>query len=223
MLHYEIDPAVLAPYVPAGVELDQWQGRSFVSLVAFQFLRTAIRGFPVPLHQNFEEMNLRCYTRRMAGQEARRGVVFIREVVPLPTISLAARLLYNEPYRTLPMRSRVNAGPPPTVEYQCHFQGVWRSCSGNAEGSAATSAVGSLEEFLVDRPWGHTWRRPHGATWEYRVEHPPWKLWAARDARLDAGLVAMYGEQLARGLEKPHLAFIADGSEVAVYAPSALA
>ena len=38
MLNYEIEMAVLAPFVPRGTELDSWQGKTFVSRVGFVFL-----------------------------------------------------------------------------------------------------------------------------------------------------------------------------------------
>ena len=63
MLNYEIDPAVLQPFVPVGTELDAWQGRYYVSMVGFMFLETRVLGIPIPFHRNFEEVNLRFYVR----------------------------------------------------------------------------------------------------------------------------------------------------------------
>ena len=39
MLNYEIEPSVLSPFVPAGTELDSWNGRTYVSMVGFMFLK----------------------------------------------------------------------------------------------------------------------------------------------------------------------------------------
>ncbi len=81
MLNYEVDASLLLPFVPAGTELDCWKGKVFASLVGFRFLKTKLLGFlPIPMHSNFEEVNLRFYVRRQAGSEVRRGVVFIRGV-----------------------------------------------------------------------------------------------------------------------------------------------
>ena len=44
MLNYEVPPEVLAPLVPAGTELDSWQGKTFVSIVGFLFLDTRVLG-----------------------------------------------------------------------------------------------------------------------------------------------------------------------------------
>ena len=80
MVNYEVDPAVLRPLVPTGVELDTFEGRSFVSMVGFLFLQTRVFGFRFPFHTNFEEVNLRFYVRRQTGgtEGWRRGTVFIK-------------------------------------------------------------------------------------------------------------------------------------------------
>src|SRR5881227_2253174 len=119
MLNYEVDRSVLAPHLPKGTELDDWNGRHYLSLVAFLFLDTHVLGVPALFHQNFEEVNLRFYVRRRLGSEIRRGVVFIREMVPLRLIAEAARFTYNEPYRTVPIQHTLveTNGKLQSVEY----------------------------------------------------------------------------------------------------------
>src|SRR5271170_3506639 len=105
MLNYEVDRTLLEHYVPQGTVLDSFDGRTYVSLVAFQFRRTKFFGsLPIPFHTNFDEINLRFYVRRKAGHEDRRGVVFIAEIVPRWAIAKIARLAYGENYVCLPMR-----------------------------------------------------------------------------------------------------------------------
>src|SRR5689334_6454239 len=94
MLNYEIEPAVLQPFVPEGTELGSWQGRTYISVVGFQFLRTRVWGVPIPFHRNFEEVNLRFYVRRKAPEGWRRGVVFIKEIVPRAAIAFVANKFY---------------------------------------------------------------------------------------------------------------------------------
>src|SRR6478736_4737230 len=98
MLNFEVEPAVLQPFVPIGTELDTWNGKTFVSMVGFLFLRTRIFGIPILFHHDFEEVNLRFYVRRKADDGWRRGVVFIKEIVPRAAIASIARTFYNEPY-----------------------------------------------------------------------------------------------------------------------------
>ncbi len=111
MVHYAIDPRVLAPFVPRGTELDDWHGTTFVSLVGFLFLRTRVLGVPIPCHRDFEEVNLRFYVRRRTNDGWRRAVSFVREIVPRRAIAVTARLLYGEPYVALPMRHRIDRTP----------------------------------------------------------------------------------------------------------------
>src|SRR6266853_4911734 len=96
MLNFEIDPAVLRPHVPRGTELDSWGGVGYVSVVGFLFLKTRVLGAPIPGHRNFEEVNLRFYVRRKADGTWRRGVVFIKELVPRRAIAFVARTVYSE-------------------------------------------------------------------------------------------------------------------------------
>ena len=108
MLNYEVEPELLKPYVPAGTTLDSFKGRTYLSLVGFQFRHTRLLGrFPIPFHVNFDEVNLRVYVRRKEGSDDRRGVVFIAEVVPRRAIATTARILYGENYRYRPMRHRI--------------------------------------------------------------------------------------------------------------------
>src|SRR5262249_55610023 len=103
MLNYAVDADMLRPFVPRGTELDFFGGRAYISLVAFRFLNTKVLGLPVPGHRDFDEANLRFYVRRPAGREMRRGVVFIREVVPRRMVAAVARWAYNEQYVARPM------------------------------------------------------------------------------------------------------------------------
>jgi uncharacterized protein YqjF (DUF2071 family) len=64
MLNYAVDPQMLLPRVPAGTELDFFDGQTFVSLVGFRFLNTKVLRIPVPFHRDFDEVNLRFYVKR---------------------------------------------------------------------------------------------------------------------------------------------------------------
>ncbi|MBI4501570.1 MAG: DUF2071 domain-containing protein [Gemmatimonadetes bacterium] len=220
LFHYQIDPTLLRPLVPAGTELDDWNGATFVSLLAFRFLKTRVLGLPVPLHRDFEEMNLRFYVRRaVAGQETRHGVVFIREVVPRKAVALAARMLYHEPYITLDMRSEVQPGPPPAVKYSWHIDGRWDSCAARGTGAGSVPPPQTFDASLGHREWGYT-RQPDGSTIEYRVDHPRWNLWPVPKPEIEADFVPLYGVDLALTLARPHSAFVADGSAVTVSSPT---
>lgn len=88
MINYAIDPSVLLKYLPRGTEPDSRAGRHYISLVGFQFLSTRVKGIRIPWHENFEEVNLRFYVKRKIGDDYRRGVVFISELVRNPPLPL---------------------------------------------------------------------------------------------------------------------------------------
>jgi uncharacterized protein YqjF (DUF2071 family) len=217
MLNWEVDPSILRPYVPRGTELDAWQGRTFVSCVGFMFQDTRLLGIPIPFHRHFEEVNLRFYVGRQGPEGWRRGVCFIREIVPRWAIAAMARAVYNEQYVALPMRHAVELGANGgSVEYGWKFGGRWCSVGARVSGAAKPLAAGSEEEFITEHYSGYAAQRD-GGTVEYRVEHPSWRVWSADDARLDADVAALYGPAFAAPLAgAPSSAFVADGSQIVV-------
>lgn len=219
MLNYEVDPAVLRPRVPRGVELDSWNGRTYVSVVGFLFLNTRLKGIPIPFHRNFEEVNLRFYVRRKedagGGPAAwRRGVVFIKELVPRFALAAVARAVYNENYTALPMRHQLSRE---SARYSWRFGGEWNHLRANLSGNPAPIGKDSEEEFITEHYWGYAAQRDGGAV-EYQVEHVPWRVTPAVDAQLECDAGALYGSEFAEGLNrKPASAFLAEGSPVVVY------
>jgi len=218
MINYAVEAAVLAPYVPRGVELDLWEGEALVSMVGFLFLKTRVLGLPIPFHRNFDEVNLRFYVRRQCGGEWRRGVVFIREIVPRFAIAAVARAAYNEPYLSLPMRhcvpSSLAAGA--RLEFEWRFRGRWNNLSVTLAGDPRDIRKGSAEEFIFEHYHGYT-RQRDGGTVEYQVEHPQWRVWQTSEALLDADVPALYGEPFAAFLRgAPRSAFVAEGSPVLI-------
>ena len=156
MLNYEVDPAMLADLVPAGTELDLWQGRALVSVVGFHFRRTRLLGVAIPGHSNFEEVNLRFYVRRAApggAGEWRRGVVFVKEIVPRRAIAWVARTLYNENYVALPMRHSIadrEADAARSVSYQWRHEGRWCHVGVVARGLPDLPPADSEETFITE-------------------------------------------------------------------------
>ena len=223
MLNYPVEREILEPHVPPGTVLDTYQGKAYVSMVAFLFLKTRVFGVPVPLHTDFEELNLGFYVRRFSGEEWRRGVVFIKEIVPKRAIAGVARLLYNENYVALPMSHEVRAeGQGISVDYRWQYEGSWHSLRASASQPPTPAQPGSLEEFITEHYWGYVTQKGGGCM-EYQVEHLLGGL--ARD-RCQFGLrhrqpVRPQVCPLISG--PPTSAFIADGSPVTVYRGTKLA
>ncbi len=219
MLNYEVSARLLQPFLPAGTQLDRWQERIFLSLVGFRFLRTKVFGISFPWHCNFEEINLRFYVRRTEGDEIRRGVVFIREIVPRWAIAKVARTFYNENYHACPMSHRIERanGAPVSAEYSWKSTGGWNRMRAQVEGSPALPKPGSQEEFITEHYWGYA-AQPNGGCVEYRVAHPQWRVWRSDDGGFEGNVEEIYGPAFAEELgKKPASAFLAEGSPVSVY------
>ena len=221
LLNYPCPAALLAPLVPAGTTLDAWEGETLVSLVGFLFADTRLLGWGIPFHRTFEEVNLRFYVRRTAEDGSlRRAVVFVRELVPRLAIATVARVVYNEPYLAVPMghADTLTAAHGGEVAYTWRHAGADFALGARAEGPAAPLRAGSEAEFITEHYWGYT-RQRDGGTLEYEVAHPPWHVWTAAAARFDGPTARLDGDAFAEVLAAPpRSAFVAVGSEVAVYA-----
>ena len=217
MMNFVVDPAIFAPFVPTGTELDFYEGETFVSVVGFLFLDTRVLGISVPLHRDFEEVNLRFYVKRKSIEGWKRGVVFVRELVPRRAIAAVARVFYGERYAAVPMRhSIVDNESGVSVRYEWRRGAKWESLAMSANSELTDVTVGSHEEFITEHYWGYTAGR--NVTSEYRVEHPRWKIWNANDASFNADVAKLYGNEFVAPLSATAASqFIAEGSHVQVW------
>ena len=218
LLNYEVDASLLVPFVPAGTEIDSWNAKVFVSLVGFQFLKTRVFGMPIPLHSNFDEVNLRFYVRRRENSEVRRGVVFIREIVPRRAIALVARTFYNENYVALPMAHDIGTADDGgiTAAYRWRYRRNWSGMCFHSQGNPEPLQDGSEEQFIAEHYWGYAAQRD-GSCVEYQVTHPSWRVWQARRAEFHGNAEELYGREFAAVLSgEPASAFLAEGSAVTV-------
>ncbi len=219
MINFEIDPHILQPLLPWGVELDTFGNRHYVSMVGFRFLDTRLRGWAIPYHRHFDEVNMRFYVRCQGPEGVRRGVVFIKEVVPRRAIATIARRRYNENYVACPMKSQLNlpgANGTGTVGYAWRSHGIWHEMKATFAGEPVLPASMSEEEFITEHYWGYSAQRD-GTTVEYRVEHPPWRIWPAQSVHFMCDVARFYGPAFVAPLSaKPHSTLVAEGSAITV-------
>lgn len=217
MLNYEINPAILEPHLPPGTELDLWQDKTLVSIVGFLFLNTRVLGIPIPFHTNFEEVNLRFYVRRKSEEGWRRGVVFVKEIVPKWAIAFVARVLYNESYAAMPMRHVIDrAETGLSVEYGWHFDQRWHHLRVKTKGAPQSLVPDSEEAFITEHYWGYA-RQKDGSGVEYGVEHPQWQVWPVGEHEFVCDVAGLYGPPFVATLQaEPSSAFLAEGSAVTV-------
>ncbi|RZK53298.1 MAG: DUF2071 domain-containing protein [Pedobacter sp.] len=216
LANYEVDKEILLKYLPPFTELDDWQGKYYVSLVGFMFVNTKLRGFGIPFHGNFEEVNLRFYVKYKDAGEWKRGVVFVKEIVPKPAITFVANTIYKENYQTLKMSHKWEQGDNfLSVEYS------WKTKKWNrflVRTSVATMpiAIGSEEEFITEHYWGYT-KIAENVTSEYGVEHPRWEVYPVNDYEIEVDFAENYGNDFDfLSHRKPNSVMLAEGSEIRV-------
>ena len=214
LLNWRVDPSLLQPHVPEGTELDPWEGDYYLSLVGFRFLDLAVKGLPAVGHRDFPEINLRFYVRREVKGEIRRGVVFICELTPHRIVEWVARAVYNEPYKTLPMRGEVNEEK---TQYVLQQAGQWQGMAARPAGDWHEPVEAARETFLIEHYWGYN-LQSNGDTMEYEVTHPTWRTRPAQLACFALDIESLYGPQWVEALtDKPDAVVLAEGSEVTVF------
>lgn len=216
MMNFVVSDELLKPYLPKDVELDAFEGKCYVSLVGFHFLNTKVKGIGFPFHKDFAEINLRFYVRYKDGNEIKRGVVFISELVPKPMIAWVAKLIYKEKYTYTPIKSKVEQ----TTVRSLHFEwGKQLQHELKVETVTTVQPItpGSKEEFIFEHYWGYTSLSAFH-TGEYRVEHPRWNIYPVTNFSYTIDFQQLYGDAFAFLNEvQPDSLFVAEGSEVSVY------
>ncbi len=221
--NYVIDPQLLQQYVPHGTQLDLYNDKCYVSLVGFMFLNTRLLGIKVPFHVNFEEVNLRFYVIRQEGENTKRGVVFIKEIVPKPALTLVANTVYNENYETLPMKHRWEEKEQQrTVSYQWKKNDRWHHITIHAAWLPSQIEPASETEFITEHYWGYA-RVNDRKTNEYEVTHPKWQQYEVLDYELEIDFGGVYGPAFSfLNDQAPDSVMLAEGSEITVEHKKAL-
>lgn len=217
LANYEVDKNVLSRFLPAKTELDLWNDRCFVSLVGFMFQNTKVLGLKIPFHSDFEEVNLRFYVRFKDNNQWKRGVVFIKEIVPKPAITFIARNLYGENYETMRMEhSWSEDNGKLNVSYKWNKAGKWNSIQVTCGDQCSLLQHGSKSEFITEHYWGYT-KNNERDTFEYEVRHPRWKVYEVFDHAIDVDFSSVYGVQFADlNHRQPSSVMLAEGSEISV-------
>lgn len=185
-LHWRVPTSAVEHLMPRGIRPDEFDGSSWVGLIAFYLDRATLLGSPpVPFFGDFVEVNVRLYGVDPSG---RRGVVFRSlEASRLPSV-LAARAAFSIPY----FWSRTTMGERNgEVRYRAtRHLGPGSSLIGVRPGTRAVVGDG-LADFLTAR-WGLYTER-FGSTVFLPNEHEEWRLVDAEVTRLDDTLLAEAG------------------------------
>lgn len=215
IINYEINPEILLPYLPKGTELDFYKGKCYVSLVGFMFLNTKLLELPVPFHRNFEEVNLRFYVKKKEKGTWKRGVVFIKEIVPRPALSFVANTIYKENYHTMPMKNLIHQKEDELLIRYSWKDKNWHSIQIIAENAPRPMEENSEFEFITEHYFGFT--KKGNTTSEYEVCHPKWDGYTIKDHQLDIDFQKNYGNNFeCLNHRSPISVMLAEGSEIQV-------
>ncbi|MDB9732580.1 DUF2071 domain-containing protein [Polaribacter sp.] len=215
--NYEVDPNVLAPYVPQGTELDLWEGKCFVSLIGFIFLNTKIFGIKVPFHNTVEEVNLRFYVKRFENNTWKRGAVFIKEIVSKPMLTFVANTIYNEHYETMPMKYNWEENSKNrSVAYYWRKNKIWQFFKITAALQRTEIEENSATEFITEHYWGYA-KVNDTITNEYEVTHPRWKQYSVESADIQVDFELVYGKDFEfLNHVKPTSIMLIEGSRITI-------
>jgi uncharacterized protein YqjF (DUF2071 family) len=217
LINYKINPKFLEKYVPIGTELDLWKGKCFISLIGFMFENVRVLGVKIPFHVNFEEVNLRFYVKSLEDGKWKRGVVFIKEIVPKHAITIVANTLYKEHYQTLKMQhSRIENETSKTFRYEWKKDSKWNSIEMKTNKHIMPIEIDSEAEFITEHYYGYT-KYNNKKTIEYEVTHPRWQQLEVSETKIDVDFESVYGNDF-NFLQniKPNSTFLAIGSKITI-------
>jgi uncharacterized protein YqjF (DUF2071 family) len=216
MANYEVDPLILKPYLPKGVELDFYKDKTYVSLVGFMFKKTSLFGLPIPFFGSFEEINLRFYVRKVEGNIIKKGVVFINETVPFKIVALLANKLYREHYISIPTKNTIEIAECKHINYAWKMKNKWNSIIVESDTNKYKIEPFSIEEFIFERYFGFTKLSP-SRTQEYGIQHPKWVTNKILHSAINCDFGSMYGDDFSHlHHQAPSSIIMAEGSQVSV-------
>jgi len=217
LMSYAVPPEALAPYLTEELEPDMWEGSAWCSLVAFNFEQARVLGWSVPYPKSlcdFPEFNLRLYVR----QGDRQGVVFVRELAPSPLVCGLAKLLYNEPYTAVPIRSRVTeVGDLRRVRHDFVVNGKPQWIGVTARGEARFAPKDSFEHWVKEQPAGFN-RSRGGKLTSFHVWHPDWRTYEVEEYGVGVDFGQLYGDGWQFLQDRtPDSVVLAEGSHIKIY------
>ena len=215
--NYEVDPSILAEYIPPGTELDLWEGKCFVSLIGFIFLNTKIFGIKVPFHSTVEEVNLRFYVKRFENNTWKRGAVFIKEIVSKPALTFVANTIYKEHYETMPMKYEWEENSVDrSVAYYWKKNKIWQSFKITATLNTSEIKENSETEFITEHYWGYA-KVNESVTNEYQVTHPRWEQYIVESSEIKVDFEMVYGKNFKfLNTLKPTSIMLIEGSKITI-------
>lgn len=213
--HWPVPSDAVRRLVPSALEVDEYEGQTYVGLVPFRMTGVMKRPFPdVPGISAFVELNVRLYVRH----EGKPGVWFLSLDANNRPAVWAARSLFNLPYHHAEMLCRADGE---RIRYRSRrfLGGHAFSGSYGPKGPVRLAQEGSLEHWLTERYCLYA-ERKDGSIHRTEVHHAPWPL---QDAEAEFEAQTMLEEYGFGALGAPPLLHFARFIDVVVWDPEPIA
>ncbi len=226
-LNFAIDPAILEPRVPKGLELDFYKDETYVSLVAMMLRDVRVYGVPVHIARRVGEFNLRFYVRRKVAEgKYLKGSCFLKDYVSNRTVAWTLSKLFRAEFFRKRMKWSLEGfdvkdeSVSPSVDYQWEMEkDRWNQIRVIARERVARTGPETKVGFILNH--SNIYSRREGMTLEYPVVRPRWTIWNAGHANFSCDVQQLFGPEFVKPLAKrPASVFLANGSEVVVYRPN---
>ncbi len=220
-VNFQIDQRILQPLVPKGLELDFFNGETYVSLIAMMLRNVKAWGLPFSIIPSSPELSLRFYVRRPGDGESAKGTCLIKDYISGSTAAWYLESQFKSDFSKLKMKYK-NSGfgehETPEVEYQWKVDDHWNKLRVRARSRIHKTERASKVGFILDHfTYFGTYK---GRTLAYRVERPTWNIWDAAQANFTCDVKRLFGDAFVKPLSKrPASVFVTAGSPVTIYKP----
>ncbi len=225
VVSFEIDPKLLASYVPPKTEIDLYEGSAFVSLMARVCKNIKPYGFPIVFSKAMDQVQLRFYVKRKVGDSYRRGVCLIKDFLPKRKVSVFLNWMFKHRFEQVHIKRDSeffeNTLPDqlPMAEYQWQTGDAWNHVKVKARSQMRKQEKKTKEAFLLDHHYGYATN--DGKTYEFFVDYTPWAMWDAQSGSFECDVERVFGRHFVRALkQRPASVFLARGSDVTIHKPT---
>jgi uncharacterized protein len=196
-LNYTVPAADLQPLLPPGLDVDKYEGESFVSVVAGRCLKPKWRGVPVLSAEGFRRVSLQTYVRR--GEA--KGVYPLSEIYSLPALATlcGSQSHFGASSAVIDSEIEFNPGAEGGSEGKMRYRwGEGNEVSLETDGLPYPAEMWPYDAFFVDKKL--TFRGKQDHVFLCAAERPSWFAWEGKNERLSA--------QAARALAGDHTGWL---------------
>jgi hypothetical protein len=190
---WAVDPARVAPHLPAGLRPDTQDGRAYVRLTGVRLAKVRVLGLVGPGLRRVPAVELQVLVREAAAPE-RRGTMTVRAHVPRRLVAWGAQGLYGESVTVAPMQPvRREQGDAVELTYRFDVAGREQRLRVAATTAPSSPSPGTLPHVLRDRPWRYGVARD-GTLLRARIERAGAPIRRADEHHVTVRWAAVYGE-----------------------------